>query len=54
MMRTRCSFPIPTELYSNMADEYGGSAAGPQSFGEDIKEEFMKKHQLLSDENNDN
>jgi hypothetical protein len=34
--------------------EYGGGAAGPQSFGEDIKEEFMKKHQLLSDENNDN
>ena len=24
--------------------EYGGGAAGPQSFGEDIKEEFMKKH----------
>ena len=34
--------------------EYGGGAAGPQSFGEDIKEEFMKKHQLLSDESNDN
>ena len=26
----------------------------PQSFGEDIKEEFMKKHQFLRDENNDN
>ena len=26
--------------------EYGGGAAGPQSFGEDIKEEFMKKHQV--------
>ena len=34
--------------------EYGGGAAGPQSFGEDIKEEFMKKHQFLRDENNDN
>ena len=24
--------------------EYGGGAIGPQSFGEEIKEEFMKKH----------
>ena len=33
---------------------YSGGAIGPQSFREDIKDEFMKKHQLLSDENNDN
>ena len=24
--------------------EYGGGAIGPQTFGEEIKEEFMKKH----------
>ena len=24
--------------------EYGGGAVGPQTFGEEIKEEFMKKH----------
>jgi hypothetical protein len=26
--------------------EYGGGAIGPQTFGEEIKEEFMKKHPL--------
>ena len=26
--------------------EYGGGAIGPQTFGEEIKENFMKKHSV--------
>ena len=36
--------PMFIPYTDNVLLKYGGGAIGPQSFGEDIKKEFMKKH----------